>query len=120
LLYVLRGATSAVKEKEKFEKEKARLQGELDGIKHRLNNALNFVEELEQRNTAAEETITKQEEQLEVKFKTNFSYSYGFFVFLRHPWKRRGAILLFCPGHHTECTSTCSIFTCVDREKIKE
>ncbi|XP_047511970.1 cilia- and flagella-associated protein 58-like [Pieris napi] len=59
------GATSAVKEKEKFEKEKARLQGELDGAKLRLTNALNFIEELEQRNTAAEENISKLEEQLE-------------------------------------------------------
>ncbi|CAG9794863.1 unnamed protein product [Diatraea saccharalis] len=59
------GATSAVKEKEKFEKEKARLQGELDGIKLRLNNALNYVEELEQRNTVADETIAKLEERLE-------------------------------------------------------
>lgn len=55
-----------MKEKEKFEKEKARLQGELEGVKHRLTNALSFVEELEQKNTAAEETIAKMEEQLEV------------------------------------------------------
>ncbi|CAH0721042.1 unnamed protein product, partial [Brenthis ino] len=59
------GATSAVKEKEKFEKEKARLQGELDGVKQRLTNALNYVEELEQKNTTAEESIAKLEEQLE-------------------------------------------------------
>ncbi|XP_052752847.1 cilia- and flagella-associated protein 58-like [Galleria mellonella] len=59
------GATSAVKEKEKFEKEKARLQGELDGVKQRLSNALNYVEELENRNTAADENIVKLEEQLE-------------------------------------------------------
>ncbi|XP_050681914.1 cilia- and flagella-associated protein 58-like [Leptidea sinapis] len=59
------GATSAVKEKEKFEKEKARLQGELDGVKHRLNNALSFIEELEHKTTAAEEDIAKLEEQLE-------------------------------------------------------
>ncbi|XP_028043667.1 cilia- and flagella-associated protein 58-like [Bombyx mandarina] len=59
------GATSAVKEKEKFEKEKARLQGELDGVKLRLTNALSYQEELEQRNTSAEETIAKLEEQLE-------------------------------------------------------
>lgn len=66
LCFRIRGATSAVKEKEKFEKEKARLQGELDGTKLKLTNALNFIEELEQRNTAAEETISKLEEQLEV------------------------------------------------------
>nr|XP_032523676.1 cilia- and flagella-associated protein 58-like [Danaus plexippus plexippus] len=59
------GATSAVKEKEKFEKEKARLQGELDGATHRLTNALSYIEELEQRNTHAEESIAKLEEQLE-------------------------------------------------------
>ncbi|XP_028157110.1 cilia- and flagella-associated protein 58-like [Ostrinia furnacalis] len=59
------GATSAVKEKEKFEKEKARLQGELDGVKLRLTNALGYVEELEQRNTVGDETIAKLEEQLE-------------------------------------------------------
>ncbi|CAH2240416.1 jg16781 [Pararge aegeria aegeria] len=59
------GATSAVKEKEKFEKEKARLQGELEGVKHRLNNSLSFIEELEQKITAAEETIAKLQEQLE-------------------------------------------------------
>ncbi|XP_073963591.1 cilia- and flagella-associated protein 58-like [Choristoneura fumiferana] len=59
------GATSAVKEKEKFEKEKARLQGELDGMKLRLTNALGYVEELEARNTAGEEAIAKLEEQLE-------------------------------------------------------
>ncbi|XP_072932969.1 cilia- and flagella-associated protein 58-like [Epargyreus clarus] len=59
------GATSAVKEKEKFEKEKARLQGELDGVKLRLTNALNFIEELEHKNTTAEEDIAKLEEQLE-------------------------------------------------------
>ncbi|XP_052744958.1 cilia- and flagella-associated protein 58-like [Bicyclus anynana] len=59
------GATSAVKEKEKFEKEKARLQGELDGVKQRLDNALSFVDELEHRNTTAEESIAKMEEQLE-------------------------------------------------------
>lgn len=55
-----------MKEKEKFEKEKARLQGELDGLKLRLANSLNFIEELELRNTAADETISKLEEQLEV------------------------------------------------------
>lgn len=60
------GATSAVKEKEKFEKEIARLQGELDGLKLRLTNAMSYQEELEQRNTSAEETIAKLEEQLEV------------------------------------------------------
>lgn len=59
------GATSAAKEKEKFEKEKARLQGEVDGLKQRLHNALSFQEELEQRNTTAEETIAKLEENLE-------------------------------------------------------
>ncbi|XP_038219594.1 cilia- and flagella-associated protein 58-like [Zerene cesonia] len=59
------GATSAVKEKEKFEKEKARLQGELDGVKLRLTNALGYIEELEQKNTAADENIAKLEEQLE-------------------------------------------------------
>ncbi|CAH0401574.1 unnamed protein product [Chilo suppressalis] len=59
------GATSAVKEKEKFEKEKARLQGELDGMKLRLTNALGYIEEMEQRNTAADETIAKLEERLE-------------------------------------------------------
>ncbi|XP_050357364.1 uncharacterized protein LOC126778058 [Nymphalis io] len=59
------GATSAVKEKEKFEKEKARLQGELDGVKQRLTNALSYIEELDQKNTIAEETIGKMEEQLE-------------------------------------------------------
>ncbi|KAL0811267.1 hypothetical protein ABMA28_009685 [Loxostege sticticalis] len=59
------GATSAVKEKEKFEKEKARLQGELDAVKLRLTNALGYVEELEQRNTAADENIAKLEEQME-------------------------------------------------------
>ncbi|XP_047539551.1 cilia- and flagella-associated protein 58-like [Vanessa atalanta] len=59
------GATSAVKEKEKFEKEKARLQGELDGVKQRLTNALSYIEELDQKNTNAEETIAKMEEQLE-------------------------------------------------------
>ncbi|XP_059050606.1 cilia- and flagella-associated protein 58-like [Achroia grisella] len=59
------GATSAVKEKEKFEKEKARLQGELDGVKLRLSNALKYVEELENKNTAADENIAKLEEQLE-------------------------------------------------------
>ncbi|KAM3957974.1 cilia- and flagella-associated protein 58 [Aphomia sociella] len=59
------GATSAVKEKEKFEKEKARLQSELDGVKQRLSNALNYVEELENRNTTADENIAKLEEQLE-------------------------------------------------------
>ncbi|KAJ0170912.1 hypothetical protein K1T71_013684 [Dendrolimus kikuchii] len=59
------GATSAVKEKEKFEKEKARLQGELDALRLRLTNALNYQEELEQRNTAADESIAKLEEQLE-------------------------------------------------------
>ncbi|CAK1594342.1 unnamed protein product [Parnassius mnemosyne] len=59
------GATSAVKEKEKFEKEKARLQGELDSVKLRLNNALSYIEEMEQKNTAAEESIAKLEEQLE-------------------------------------------------------
>ncbi|XP_069362955.1 cilia- and flagella-associated protein 58-like [Maniola hyperantus] len=59
------GATSAVKEKEKFEKEKARLQGELESVNYRLANALSFVEELEHKNTAADETIAKLEEQLE-------------------------------------------------------
>ncbi|CAH2059586.1 unnamed protein product, partial [Iphiclides podalirius] len=59
------GATSAVKEKEKFEKEKARLQGELDSVKLRLTNALGYIEELESKNTAAEETIAKMEEHLE-------------------------------------------------------
>ncbi|XP_045455418.1 cilia- and flagella-associated protein 58-like [Melitaea cinxia] len=59
------GATSAVKEKEKFEKEKARLQGELDGVKQRLTNALSYIDELEQKNTNADETIAKLEEQLE-------------------------------------------------------
>ncbi|CAG4970755.1 unnamed protein product [Colias eurytheme] len=59
------GATSAVKEKEKFEKEKARLQGELDGVKLRLTNALGYIEELEHKNTAADENIAKLEEQLE-------------------------------------------------------
>ncbi|XP_068625385.1 cilia- and flagella-associated protein 58-like [Battus philenor] len=59
------GATSAVKEKEKFEKEKARLQGELDGVKLRLTNALNYVTDLEAKNTEGEETIAKLEEQLE-------------------------------------------------------
>ncbi|XP_013165502.1 PREDICTED: cilia- and flagella-associated protein 58-like isoform X1 [Papilio xuthus] len=59
------GATSAVKEKERFEKEKARLQGELDGIKLRLDNALGYIEDLEHRNTAGEESIAKLEEKLE-------------------------------------------------------
>ncbi|XP_075986652.1 cilia- and flagella-associated protein 58-like isoform X1 [Anticarsia gemmatalis] len=59
------GATSAVKEKEKFEKEKARLNSELDGVKQRLTNALGYVEELENKNTMAEENIAKLEEQLE-------------------------------------------------------
>ncbi|XP_030033121.2 cilia- and flagella-associated protein 58 [Manduca sexta] len=59
------GATSAVKEKEKFEKEKARLQGELDGIRLRLTNALSYQEELEQQNNEGAETIAKLEEQLE-------------------------------------------------------
>lgn len=66
---VIRGATSAVKEKEKFEKEKARLQGELDGVKQRLTNALSYVDELEQKNTAADDSIAKLEEQLEVSNK---------------------------------------------------
>ncbi|CAB3222985.1 unnamed protein product [Arctia plantaginis] len=59
------GATSAVKEKEKFEKEKARLQSELDSAKQRLTNALSYLEELDAKNTTAEETILKLEEQLE-------------------------------------------------------
>ncbi|XP_053619336.1 cilia- and flagella-associated protein 58-like isoform X2 [Plodia interpunctella] len=59
------GATSAVKEKEKFEKEKARLQGELDGIKLRLTNSLNYIEELEQKMNTAEDNIAKLEESLE-------------------------------------------------------
>ncbi|XP_049880437.1 cilia- and flagella-associated protein 58-like [Pectinophora gossypiella] len=59
------GATSAVKEKEKFEKEKAKLVAELDGIKLRLSNAINYQEELEQKNNAAEENIAKLEETLE-------------------------------------------------------
>lgn len=64
--FVNSGATSAVKEKEKFEKEKARLQGELDALRLRLGNALNYQEELEQRNTAGDEMIAKLEENLEV------------------------------------------------------
>ncbi|GBP61014.1 Cilia- and flagella-associated protein 58 [Eumeta japonica] len=56
---------SAAKEREEFEKEKLRLQGELDGVKNRLSNALNYQEELEQRNTAAEEKIAHLEEVLE-------------------------------------------------------
>lgn len=68
------GATSAVKEKEKFEKEKARLQGELDAVRLRLSNALNYQEELEQRNSAAEETIAKLEEQLEVSRLHNIPF----------------------------------------------
>ncbi|XP_063389253.1 cilia- and flagella-associated protein 58-like [Cydia fagiglandana] len=59
------GATSAAKEKEKFEKEKQRLLGELDGLKHRLNGANSYIEELERKLNKAEETIASMEEQLE-------------------------------------------------------
>ncbi|XP_063629584.1 cilia- and flagella-associated protein 58-like [Cydia splendana] len=59
------GATSAAKEKEKFEKEKQRLLGELDGLKHRLSGATSYIEELEQKLSKAEETIAGMEEQLE-------------------------------------------------------
>ncbi|KAF9799432.1 hypothetical protein SFRURICE_003129, partial [Spodoptera frugiperda] len=59
------GATSAAKEKEKFEKEKARLQGELDAVKQRLANSLHYVEELEGKNHDKEINISKLEEQIE-------------------------------------------------------
>ncbi|XP_041985150.1 cilia- and flagella-associated protein 58-like [Aricia agestis] len=59
------GATSAVKEKERFEKEIARLTGELDVVKQRLANSASYVEELEQKNNAAEESIARLAEQLE-------------------------------------------------------
>ncbi|KAJ8715461.1 hypothetical protein PYW07_009943 [Mythimna separata] len=59
------GATSAAKEKEKFEKEKARLQGELDGAKTRLANSLSYIEELEAKNVSNETAIAKLEEQIE-------------------------------------------------------
>ncbi|KAJ8709573.1 hypothetical protein PYW08_009577 [Mythimna loreyi] len=59
------GATSAAKEKEKFEKEKARLQGELDGARLRLSNSLSYIEELEAKNVSNEVAISKLEEQIE-------------------------------------------------------
>lgn len=60
------GATSAAKEKEKFEKEKARLQGELDAAKLRLSNSHSYISELEAKNTSNEVTISKLMEQIEV------------------------------------------------------
>ncbi|KAH9629898.1 hypothetical protein HF086_008189 [Spodoptera exigua] len=59
------GATSAAKEKEKFEKEKLRLQGELDAVKQRLANSVQYVEELEAKNNDKELNISKLEEQIE-------------------------------------------------------
>ncbi|XP_061723213.1 cilia- and flagella-associated protein 58-like [Cydia pomonella] len=59
------GATSAAKEKEKFEKEKQRLQGELDGARQRLSGATSYIEELEQKLNKADDTISSLEEQLE-------------------------------------------------------
>lgn len=55
-----------MKEKEKFEKEKAKLQNELESTKLRLANAISYQDELEQRNNSAEDTIMKLEEQIEV------------------------------------------------------
>ncbi|XP_063369056.1 cilia- and flagella-associated protein 58-like [Cydia amplana] len=59
------GATSAAKEKEKFEKEKQRLLGELDGVRQRLSGATSYIEELEQKLNKADDTIAAMEEQLE-------------------------------------------------------
>ncbi|XP_026323170.1 cilia- and flagella-associated protein 58-like [Hyposmocoma kahamanoa] len=59
------GGQSAAKEKEKFEKEKAKLTSELDSMKQRLANAINFQQELDAKCTAAEEQISKYEEMLE-------------------------------------------------------
>ncbi|CAH0597808.1 unnamed protein product [Chrysodeixis includens] len=59
------GATSAVKEKEKFEKEKARLQGELDSLKVRLANSVQYCEEMEVKVQGADQNICKLTEQLE-------------------------------------------------------
>lgn len=60
------GGTSAAKEKEKFEKEKAKLTSELDSMKQRLANAINYQQELDAKCTAAEEQISKYEEMIEV------------------------------------------------------
>lgn len=60
------GGQSAAKEKEKFEKEKAKLTSELDAMKHRLANAINYQQELDAKCTTAEEQISKYEEMLEV------------------------------------------------------
>ncbi|KAI5639432.1 cilia- and flagella-associated protein 58 [Phthorimaea operculella] len=59
------GATSAAKEKEKFEKEKARLLNELEAMKQRLANAQTFADELEAKNLASEALVAKLEEQQE-------------------------------------------------------
>lgn len=67
-LFHRRGGTSAAKEKEKFEKEKAKLTAELDSMKQRLANAINYQQELDSKCTAAEEQIGKYEEMLEVGF----------------------------------------------------
>lgn len=65
-MFILSGATSAVKEKEKFEKEKARLQGELDAMKVRLANSVQYCEELEVKVQGADQSISKLVEQIEV------------------------------------------------------
>ncbi|KAJ2940036.1 hypothetical protein O0L34_g14069 [Tuta absoluta] len=59
------GATTAAKEKEKFEKEKARLNNELEAWKVRLANAQVFADELEVKNQTAEALVAKLEEQQE-------------------------------------------------------
>ncbi|XP_048486401.1 cilia- and flagella-associated protein 58 isoform X3 [Plutella xylostella] len=59
------GATSAVKEKERFEKEITRLQSELDAAARRLESAVEYQRELEGRAQEAAEKEAAQEDKLE-------------------------------------------------------